>query len=159
MPAQPAGMPAGMPEACLQAAGMPAGMPAGTPASRRHAYKPQAGGAPAPSLGGGLLKALSESSKRLSKRFRLGSICLEKGRAGPFPRGWALKSFLRELDALSPSTGFARFSSSSVRVGVCRCAVVCRVLCCSVEREGAQSPWAEENQTTRKTRRVKIRFH
>ena len=71
MPAQPAGMPAGMPEACLQAAGMPA--------SRRHACTPQAGGAPAASLGGGLSKALSESSKRLSKRLRFGSICLEKG--------------------------------------------------------------------------------
>ena len=114
---------------------------------------PQAGGAPAPSLGGGLLKALSESSKRLSKRFRLGSICLEKGRAGPFPRGWALKSFLRELDARSPSTGFALFYFSSVRVGVGRCAVVCRVLCCSVEREGAQSLWAEENQSKEETRK------
>ena len=106
------------PQACLHAAGMPAGMP-------------QAGGAPAPSLGGGLLKALSESSKRLSKRFRLGSICLEKGRAGPFPRGWALKSFLRELDALSPSTGFAFFfllRCVSVSVAVLLCVAFSAVL-------------------------------
>ena len=50
----------------------------------------------------------------------------------------------------------SRLFFSCVRVGVCRCAVLCRVVCCSLEREGAQSPWGEKKQTTRKTRRVKI---
>ena len=55
------------PQACLQACLQAAGMPA----RRRHAAgMPQGGGAPAPSLGGGLSKALPESSKRLSKHLR-----------------------------------------------------------------------------------------